>query len=126
MGGRAAASQPDVEDDVAIEPARPRSEKVAVAVEAHAGESSLSERWDEIAPAERVAALRGQLRVAMTRLHDGHDLERTRAQADAALSALRAELYPTEAGRREHERLERALDEAWATAARLPDEGHRP
>ena len=112
-GQRAASKSSPAEGSTNDDPhraARPASDDFAVAVAAVDGEDEISRRWDELQPSARVAELRAQFETAKIMLRRGEDLLAQRARADAALSALRAELYATPHGRREHQRLEAELD----------------
>ncbi|MCX4241804.1 hypothetical protein [Paraliomyxa miuraensis] len=75
----------------------------------HPGEDELTLRWSELPAEARVRELRQQYRTAIAAMQRGADFEAHRARADAAVSALRAELYGTTSGRQEHERLEQRL-----------------
>lgn len=102
------------------EPAEPRSGSpgpasghVAVAVNDHPGEDELTLRWDELPRSGRVMALTQRFKTALRAIQQGgdlDDLDRNRAEADAALAALRAEMYADPAGRDEHRRLEQQLE----------------
>jgi hypothetical protein len=87
-------------------------QRVAVAVRSHAGEDELTMRWADLSAEARVRELRQQYRAAMDGMGRGEGWNAHRAHADAALSALRAELYATPSGRKEHERLEKRYQAA--------------
>ena len=55
-------------------------------------------------------ALTKRFNAALQAIQRGGDLDRNRAEADAALAALRAEMYADPAGRDEHRRLEQQLE----------------
>lgn len=67
-------------------------------------------RWNELSPEARARELRQQYGVAVAAMQSGTDFHANRAKADAAVSALRAEMYGTPSGRKEHERLEQRLE----------------
>jgi hypothetical protein len=83
--------------------------RTAVAVTSLPGEDELTSRWAALSPEERARELRGQYREALGAMRRGADFQSNRAIAEAAVSALRAELYGTPAGREDHERLEQGL-----------------
>ncbi|MGH1349158.1 MAG: hypothetical protein ACRBN8_46940 [Nannocystales bacterium] len=65
--------------------------------------------WDELSSAERRAKLESDLSRAVEELEAGRGSPRIAAQAEGALSELRAQMYSTPSGRREHEALEERL-----------------
>ena len=105
------------------EQARPAADRHAIAVLDHEGEDDLSQRWDELPPAQRVAELHRQFRRGVEGMQRG-DGEGSSSHSDAvaALTGLRAELYGSEEGRRQHEALERELDESLALGRDRRDE----
>lgn len=84
-----------------------------------AGESELSQTWDELTPDERTGALRDRLEAALTGIERHGATAQRIAKAESALSDLRAELYASERGRAEHQGYEARLDAAQR------DSGHR-
>lgn len=66
-------------------------------------------RWSELSSDARARELRKQYRAAVDAMQRGEDFDGNRARADAAVSALRAELYGTPSGREEHQKLEGRL-----------------
>jgi hypothetical protein len=73
-------------------------------------EDALSEQWDRLSPAERIEAATTGFREAVDAISAQHEVGRNLTKAETALSTLRAELYATERGRRQHQALERELD----------------
>lgn len=65
--------------------------------------------WDELSGAERRAKLEGDFSRAIEELEAGGGSPLLVAQAEGALSELRAQMYSTPSGRREHEALEERL-----------------
>ncbi|MFO0631763.1 MAG: hypothetical protein U0168_02830 [Nannocystaceae bacterium] len=107
--------------------ARPtRATREAVVRATHEdGESELTLRWKDLAPAERLRILQDDFEKAVVVLEEpGLAVrEQTDAQhtAEGALSAMRAELYDSERGRALHQRYEERLERA--VAAREPGGG---
>ena len=83
-----------------------------VMVDHVSGEQPLSQRWDSLSPQQRIDELETQLHGALLAIDRNQDVVIQRARADAALSALRGELYSTEAGRARYQMLEQDLDAA--------------
>jgi hypothetical protein len=77
-----------------------------------AGESELSQTWDELTPDERTGALRDRLEAALTGIERHGATAQRIAKAESALSDLRAVLYASERGRAEHQGYEARLDAA--------------
>lgn len=65
--------------------------------------------WDELSGAERRAKLEGDFSRALEELEAGGGSPLVVAQAEGALSELRAQMYSTPSGRKEHEALEERL-----------------
>ena len=65
--------------------------------------------WDELSGAERRARLEGDFSRAVEELEAGGGSPQVVAQAEGALSELRAQMYSTPSGRKEHEALEERL-----------------
>lgn len=65
--------------------------------------------WDELSSAERRAKLEGDFSRAVEELEAGGGSPQVVAQAEGALSELRAQMYSTPSGRKEHEALEEWL-----------------
>ncbi|MBX7079430.1 MAG: hypothetical protein K1X88_09610 [Nannocystaceae bacterium] len=86
------------------------------------GESSLTLRWNELAPAERLRVLQDDFEQAVGELEEPRRAEREQVEAqrvaEAALSAMRAELYDSERGRALHQRKEARLERAVETRER--------
>lgn len=89
------------------------------------GESSVTLRWKELAPAERLRILEDDFETAVGALEEPGLDEREQADAqrtaEASLSAMRAELYDSERGRALHQRYEARLERA--VEARAPGGG---
>lgn len=113
----------DPSEDVASEPltAGPR----VVAIAAVPGEDPLSLRWDDLTGPERVGELLEAYRLALAQMRKGEDWSSAHSRADAALSALRGELYATRRGRTQHQRLERQLEELVESAPASGGRGGR-
>ena len=65
--------------------------------------------WDELSSAERRARLEDDFSRAVEELEAGRGSPQIVAQAEGALSELRAQMYSTPSGRKEHEALEERL-----------------
>lgn len=65
--------------------------------------------WDKLSAAERRAKLEGEFSRALGELEAGGGSPLVVAQAEWALSELRAQMYSTPSGRKEHEALEERL-----------------
>lgn len=83
---------------------------VAAAMGPHPLENELSRKWDEFTLGQRVATQQRQFRLAIQSMRRGEDFDANRAEADSALSGLRADMYGTDAGRRAHRRMEVELE----------------
>jgi hypothetical protein len=121
----AATAEPHFERGLDAPQVTERIEDVAVrfafAGPSEPGEDPLSERWNEMASAERIEVLTASFRSAVEDLRSGVDVERNLETAEGALTALRSELYPTTRGRKRHEAMEAELDRVRTRETR----GHR-
>lgn len=83
-----------------------RADRVAIAVP-----DPETMRWNAMAPAERINELAESFRQAINDLQSGREVDRNLEIAEAALTALRSELYASPAGRKRHQDMEAELDE---------------
>jgi hypothetical protein len=75
-------------------------------------EGDLSERWDDLAPPQRVREATRAFRRAVAAVDRGSHTAKNVAIAEAALSVLRPEMYSSADGRARHQALEADLDRA--------------
>lgn len=110
--GSIAAATPHPENlstddaDARATPTQPRIGRIAIAVQ-----DPDTTRWNEMAPAERIDDLTESFRRAVDGLERDRDVDRNLEIAEAALTALRSELYSSPQGRERHQTMEAELDD---------------